>query len=212
MRKIPPEEAPHPKFRVKLHYLELYVPRLIVNPKIEIDVDKQLRPTNDGGSGKRLTYFYSRVETTTELLPGGITYWESGSLFQGGNDTTFIFKHHIWKYITQVLLPHHYPSFTSKVNRGQEDQWQSHLTNSSTLVSNQSKPSQNKIKQLLLNTGGLDPETGKPLLETLDFQINGQTPNRYMSSNQNTVGEGLLMKYYVDLFKSCDSYYANTGK
>ena len=95
MRKIPPEEAPHPKFRIKLHYLELYVPRLIVNPKIEIDVDKQLRPTNDGGSGKRLTYFYSRVETTTELLPGGITYWESGSLFQGGNDTTFIFKHHI---------------------------------------------------------------------------------------------------------------------
>ena len=31
------------------------------------------------------------------------------------------------------------------------------------------------MKQLLLNTGGLDPETGKPLLETLDFQINGQT-------------------------------------
>ena len=211
MRNIPADEAPHPKFRVKLHYLELYVPRLIVNPKIEIDVDKQLRATNNDGSGKKLTYFYSRVETTTELLPGGITYWESGSLFQGGNDTTFIFKHHIWKYITQVLLPHHYHLFIFKVNLGQEDQWQSLLINLSTQVSNQSKPSQNKIKQLLLNTGGLD-ESGKPLLQTLDFQINGQTPNRYMSSNQNTVANGLLMKYYVDLFKSCDSYYANTGK
>ena len=73
MRNIPADEAPHPKFRVKLHYLELYVPRLIVNPKIEIDVDKQLRGTNNDGSGKKLTYFYSRVETTTELLPGGIT-------------------------------------------------------------------------------------------------------------------------------------------
>ena len=88
-----PEETP--QFKIILHYMELYVPRLIVNPKIEIDVDKQLRGTNNDGSGKKLTYFYSRVETTTELLPGGITYWESGSLFQGGNDTTFIFKHHI---------------------------------------------------------------------------------------------------------------------
>ena len=78
------EESPEetPQFKIILHYMELYVPRLIVNPKISIGIDNQLG-NSDTGSGTKLTYFYSRVETFTEILTPGVLTWESQSLFPG---------------------------------------------------------------------------------------------------------------------------------
>ena len=40
-------------------------------------------------------------------------------------------------------------------------------------------------------------EDGSPKLESLEFQINGVRPDRYMSTFQNTVKNGQLMKYYL---------------
>ena len=58
--------------------------------------------------------------------------------------------------------------------------------------------------------GGLNGD-GKPRLENLEFQINGVTPSRYMTTRQNTVETELLQRYYIDLFRCANSYYTNTG-
>lgn len=42
----------------------------LVNPQISISIDNKLG-SSDSGTGTKLTYFYSRVETFTEILTPG---------------------------------------------------------------------------------------------------------------------------------------------
>ena len=48
-------------------------------------------------------------------------------------------------------------------------------------------------------------------MESLEFHINGVRPDRYMSTFQNSISNGQLLRYYLDLFKCSNSYYTNTG-
>ena len=71
-------------FRITLEYLEVIVPRIIIDPSVHNEIEKELIK-------KPIEMVYNRLEMRTFVIGPGCLSFDSGSLFQGYDIVSFFF-------------------------------------------------------------------------------------------------------------------------
>ena len=64
-------------YRVDIEYLELIVKHLIINPTLQLSIERLWN------SKKELVYTYNRLDVTQHTLPGGSLSYLTPNLFEG---------------------------------------------------------------------------------------------------------------------------------
>jgi len=64
-------------YRVDIEYLELIVKHLIINPTLQLSIERLWN------SKKELVYTYNRLDVTQHTLPGGSLSYQTPNLFEG---------------------------------------------------------------------------------------------------------------------------------
>ena len=164
------------KYRVDIEYLEMIVQHLILNPMLQMSIERLWT------KHKQLVYTYNRLDISMHTLPGGSLSYLTSNLFEG-NQIPPIFFGKYKKLILKTKLGLY--SFISVFFQSQK-----RVLGNYRLSTHHYEPPGGRRSNGELN------------LKMLNFKQDGNNFSRYTSTYQSSVADGGLMRYYRENFEN----------